>query len=111
VRKDTLDWNGDSLATNFRSFFDAAVTAGLFLEEARTDLSCIVLERFGTVAIVDPEDAFHPLEIDRIVAAVGAGTNLFVAADWFHPEMISKVAFFDDNTQATWQAVTGYPSL
>ena len=100
---DLLDWNGDLPYTNFRGLFRRLRSRGYFVDVVYEDLSCISLEDYGALLIVDAEDIYSSQELDAIHNSV----NLLVVADWASTELQEQARFFDDNTQVAWAPVVG----
>lgn len=107
VGGDALDWNGDHPHTNFHPFYKAVKDKGYFLEVLGHDFSCFDASLYSTLIIVDSEEEFFEEEAKKLEQDIKDGLSVFVMADWYHEGTIQGVAFFDDNTQSKWHAVTG----
>jgi membrane-bound transcription factor site-1 protease len=58
--------------------------------------------------VVDSEDEFDEIEIDKLYADVySKGLSLIVFADWYNTDVMNEAKFFDENSQQWWVPVTG----
>ena len=63
--------------------------------------------QYGTLMLVDTEDAFRPEEVSKIKEDVRNGLSIVVLAEWYNEGVMKKIKFFDDNTQLWWTPQTG----
>ena len=50
--------------------------------------------------------------MDKLHAdVVELGLSLIVLADWYDPEIMAKIRFFDENTRQWWTPLTGGANL
>tara|TARA_R110002050_G_scaffold230556_1_gene366345 strand:- start:1062 stop:1448 length:387 start_codon:yes stop_codon:yes gene_type:complete len=70
--------------------------------------TCFDAENYGTLLVVDPEEEFHPEEIEKLQIDIKEkGLSLLLFADWYDTEVMDRVNFYDENTQQWWRPVTG----
>eukprot|EP00727_Mastigamoeba_balamuthi_P011433 m51a1_g6912 hypothetical protein (1031) ;mRNA; f:122270-127584 len=108
VTAEQFDWNGDHPHTNMREFYTVLRNMGYYVEVLGEPLTCFNASLYGALLVVDPEDEFSPLEIEKIRQDVNeGGLSVVVLADWYDLEAMDKLRFYDDNTKMWWSPVTG----
>lgn len=108
VKDEPFDWNGDHIHTNFKDLYNFLRIKGYFVEVLGVPATCFDASQYGTLLIVDPEEEFFPKEIQKLKTDVEEnGLSLVVFADWYNPEVMKKLTFFDENTHQWWVPVTG----
>ncbi|KAI6205083.1 hypothetical protein M3Y94_00752400 [Aphelenchoides besseyi] len=107
VKNAPFDWTADHPHTNFRRVFELLRQNGYFLEISTQPLTCIDLNNYATLLIVDPEEEYFPEENDQLKDAVDRGLNLIVMADWFNESLINKIQFEDPNSDGYCHPETG----
>ncbi|KAI6173224.1 hypothetical protein M3Y98_01059100 [Aphelenchoides besseyi] len=107
VKNAPFDWTADHPHTNFRHVFELLRDNGYFLEISTRPLTCIDLNNYATLLIVDPEEEYFPEENDQLKDAVDQGLNLIVMANWFNESLINKIQFEDPNSDGYCHPETG----
>ena len=107
ANRDYLDWNGDHIHTNFRNLYAKLRELGYFVEVLGESYMCFDATQYGTLLIVDSEDKFHAEERAKIDEDIKNGLSLVILAEWYNPQVMKKITFFDDNTQLWWTPQTG----
>lgn len=106
--KESFDWNGDHLHTNFKDLYDNLRSLGYFIEVLGHPFTCFDASYYGTLLIVDPEEEFFAEEITKLHTDVEFnGLSVIVVADWYNTEVMKTINFFDENTKQYWTPVTG----
>lgn len=75
MKNDPLDWNGDHIHTNFRELYQHLRGQGWYVEVMGTPVTCVDMNNYGTLLIVDPEEEFFPQELTKLKRDVDAGTD------------------------------------
>ena len=84
VKDDVLDWNADHPHTNYRTMFAHLRYWGYFVEILGLPWTCVDADNYGVLLVVDPEDEYHPAEIQRLHEDVfDRGLSLVLFADWY----------------------------
>mmetsp|Transcript_42834 Transcript_42834/g.71281 ORF Transcript_42834/g.71281 Transcript_42834/m.71281 type:complete len:1139 (+) Transcript_42834:55-3471(+) len=108
VKDDILDWNGDHPHTNYRRAYAQLKEAGFFVETLGTPLTCFDAENYAALMIIDEEDEFYPEEVAKLKQDVlEKNLSLIIFADWYNPDVVHKLKFFDENTRSWWTPITG----
>lgn len=107
-KHDILDWNGDHPHTNYHGVYNSLREQGYFLEVLGSPYTCFDASQYGVLLLVDPEDEFHPEEIQKLNEDIEKrGVGLVVFAEWYNVDSMKKMKFFDDNTRSWWIPATG----
>lgn len=105
---DLLDSAGDHPHTNFHELWNFLIDEGYFVDILPFELSCVSLEQYGVVMMVDPEEEFFAEEESALRQALKySNVSLIVLADWFDEAFIDSMEMFDTSTLSRWHAVTG----
>lgn len=105
---DLLDSAGDHPHTNYHQLWNFLVDKGYSVEILPFELSCVKLEQYGVVMVVDPEEEFFEEEITALRSALKfSNVSLIVFADWFDEGFIDAMEMFDTSTLSRWHAITG----
>eukprot|EP00887_Chlorella_sp_A99_P005260 scaffold1.g5260.t1 len=108
IKHDILDWHGDHPHTNYHDMYNSLRDAGYFLEVLASPATCFDAAQYTALLVVDSEDEFYLEEVNKLEADVREhGLGLLVFADWYHPETVAQMRFYDDNTRSWWEAATG----
>lgn len=103
-----LDSAGDHPHTNFHQLWNFLIDQGFFIEILPFELSCVKLEQYGVVMMIDPEEEFFDEEITAIRDAIKySNVSLVILADWFDAQAINAMEMFDTSTLSHWHAITG----
>ncbi|TMW65827.1 hypothetical protein Poli38472_003592 [Pythium oligandrum] len=108
-----LDSAGDHPHTNFHQLWNYLTTSlGYYVDVMPFEYSCLELDRYGVVLMVDPEEEFFRDEIVALQAAVKySNVSLLVFADWYDNRVLDTMQVFDTSTLSYWRPVTGGSNL
>lgn len=108
MKNDPLDWNGDHIHTNFKDMYQHLRNKGFYLEVLGSALTCFNASRYGVLLLVDPEEEYHPDEVEKLRRDVlEFGLAVVVLADWYNTTVMTKIKFYDENTKQWWLPETG----
>lgn len=73
---------------------------GFYLEVLGSALTCFNASRYGVLLLVDPEEEYHPDEVEKLRRDVlEFGLAVVVLADWYNTTVMTKIKFYDENTK------------
>ncbi|KAF1334167.1 Membrane-bound transcription factor site-1 protease, partial [Globisporangium splendens] len=103
-----LDSAGDHPHTNFHQLWNFLIQEGYFIEILPFEYSCMNLQQYGVVLLVDPEEEYFHDEIVALHQAIKyANVSLLVFADWYDDQILDTMDMFDTSTLSNWHAITG----
>ena len=72
------------------------------------DLTCFEAALYSSLLLVDTEEDFSALEVEKLEKDVLEGLSVIVFADWHDPEYsASNLRFRDENTRRWWSPAVG----
>lgn len=72
------------------------------------DLTCFDAQLYAALLLVDTEEDFSALEVEKLEKDVMAGLSVVVFADWHDPDYSTdNLRFRDDNTRRWWSPAVG----
>ncbi len=72
------------------------------------DLTCFDAQLYSSLLLVDTEEDFSALEVEKLEKDVIAGLSVVVFADWHDPDYAAThLRFRDDNTRRWWSPAVG----
>lgn len=98
----------DHIHTNFRGLYRHLRSAGYFVDVLSRDLLCFDAQLYSSLLLVDTEEDFSALEVEKLEKDVIAGLSVVVFADWHDPDYSANhLRFRDDNTRRWWSPAVG----
>lgn len=98
----------DHIHTNFRGLYSHLRSKGYFVDVLSRDLTCFEAALYSSLLLVDTEEDFSALEVEKLEKDVLEGLSVIVFADWHDPEYsASNLRFRDDNTRRWWSPAVG----
>lgn len=98
----------DHLHTNFRQLYTHLRSQGYFIDTLTRDLTCFNALDYSALLLVDTEEDFSALEVEKLERDVISGLSLIVFADWWDPTWaVEQLRFRDDNTRRWWSPAVG----
>ena len=105
---DVLDHHGDHPHTNFNQLYNKLRSDGYFIETLGSPFTCFDARQYGHLMIVDPEEEFHPNEIQKLNKDVRElGLDVVIFSDWYNVKLMESMRFYDDNTVSWWVPPVG----
>lgn len=98
----------DHIHTNFRGLYSHLRSKGYFVDVLSRDLTCFNAQLYSSLLLVDTEEDFSALEVEKLEKDVLEGLSVLVFADWHDPEYSANhLRFRDDNTRRWWSPAVG----
>ena len=78
------------------------------MDVLRRDLTCFDARLYSSLLLVDTEEDFSALEVEKLEKDVIAGLSVVVFADWHDPDYSTdNLRVRDDNTRRWWSPAVG----
>jgi membrane-bound transcription factor site-1 protease len=88
---------GDHPFTNLQPLYSFLVEKGYYIEILAQSFNCFDANNYGALLVIDPEDYFSKVEIQKIRYDVKKnGLGLVIFADWYNAKDIDKLEQFSE---------------